>query len=53
LLRYIIDDDSNLDIFEMLININELAKDLVNWKLLKISCECKKYQMPFGVVEKT
>jgi hypothetical protein len=52
---YKIDENSSFDIFEMVVNTSEPTKELVNWKLLifhRIS-GCKRYQMPFGMVEET
>ncbi len=48
-----IDKDTNLDIFEMLINTCERAYFLKIDDIFKTSNGCKRHQMAFGMVEET
>jgi hypothetical protein len=51
-----IDENNNLDVFEMVAITIKFARKLVNLELLifsKVLCLCEIYQMPFGVVEET
>jgi hypothetical protein len=50
-----VDENCSLDIFELIINTNELAKELVNKKIFvfrRFQVDCKKYQMSFSMVRK-
>jgi hypothetical protein len=51
-----IDEDSNLDIFEMVASTSALTKELDNQNLLifhKCQVDTKIYQMPIGMVKET
>jgi len=50
-----IDEDYNLDIFEMISNTNEPTKKPINMELLifKVSSGCNRFQMFFSMVRET
>jgi hypothetical protein len=50
------DENMNLDVFEMVVGINELVKEFINSKLLifcKSQVDVKNIKCPFGVMEET
>ncbi len=51
----VVDEDCNLDIFEMVVNISKLVKELTNGVLnvQAIFSGSQKYQMSFSMVRKT